>query len=118
MARIRSGASAATFSYWMPSVKLSLVGSFPSPSAALAQGKIAPSCSPYHSVVPTGTMPSASSESCSRRPTTTIRLGSESIVVSPNLCLIVTGKAPAAAAGAGRLLGGFASAAGEQAECE
>src|SRR4051794_40794758 len=82
----------------MPSVKLSLVGGLASPSAALAQGKIAPSCSPYHSVVPTGTTPRASSASCSRRPTTTTRLGSDLIVVAPNLCLIVTGKAPADAA--------------------
>src|SRR5215217_7795017 len=81
----------------MPSVELSLVGGSASPSAALAHGKIAPGCSPYHSVVATGTIPSASSASCSRRPTTTIRLGGEEIVVSPNLCTIVTGKAPAAA---------------------
>ena len=65
-----------------------------------AHGKIAPGCSPYHSVVPTGTMPRASSESCSRRPTTTTRSGASVIVVSPYLCGIVTGNASASAVGA------------------
>ena len=68
----------------MPSVKSRTSGFGASPSAASAHGKIAPGCLPYHSVVATGTMPSASSESCSRRPATTMRSGALVIVVGPN----------------------------------
>ena len=72
----------------------STVGSGASPSSSFAHGKIAPGCLPYHSVVATGTTPSASSASCSRSPTTTIRFGADSIVVEPYLWSIVTGNAP------------------------
>jgi hypothetical protein len=48
---------------------------------------------PNHSVVATGTTPSASSASCSTSPTTTIRFGSAAISVVPYLCRIETGKA-------------------------
>src|SRR6187431_3264332 len=48
--------------------------------------------------MPTGTVPSAISVSCSRRPTHTTRLGAFSIVVSPYLCLIVTGNADSSGA--------------------
>src|SRR6478609_3743749 len=44
--------------------------------------------------MPTGTIPSAIRVSWSVRPMQTTRSGAFSIVVSPYLCLIVTGKAP------------------------
>ena len=94
MPRMRSGRCAATFSIWTPSVLVSTVGALALPSSSVAHGKIAPGCLPNHSVVATGTTPSASSASCSRRPTTTTRSGCFSIVVEPYLCSIVTGKAP------------------------
>ena len=96
---IRSGRCAATFSICVPSVLVSTTGFGASPSSSVAHGKIAPGCLPNHSVVATGTTPSASSASCSRRPTTTTRLGCFSIVVEPYLCSIVTGKAPGSACG-------------------
>src|SRR6478735_8282547 len=50
--------------------------------------------------MPTGTMPSAIRVSWSVRPTQTTRSGAFSIVVSPYLCLMVTGKAPSSVPGA------------------
>src|SRR5215218_2234215 len=94
---MRSGRCAAIFSICRPSVDDRTVGTFASPSSSLAHGKIAPGCLPYHSVVATGTTPSASSASCSRRPATTTRLGSDLIVVAPYLWAMVTGKAPSSA---------------------
>ena len=76
---------------------VSTCGLAPAPSAASAQGQMAPGFSPNHSVVATGTTPSDSSASCSTRPTTTIRWGSAGMVVVPNLCAIETGKASEAA---------------------
>ena len=90
---MRSGCCAATFSTSMPSVLLRTVGALASPSSSSAHGKIAPGCLPYHSVVATGTTPSASSASCSRSPTTTTRFGAVSIFVVPYLWSIETGNA-------------------------
>ena len=47
----------------------------PAPRAAVAQGQVAYGCSPYHSVTPTGMVPSAITGSCSVSPTVTTRLG-------------------------------------------
>ncbi len=65
----------------------------PAPRAAVAQGQVAYGCSPYHSVTPTGMVPSAITGSCSVSPTVTTRSGSASMVVSPRSCSMVTGYA-------------------------
>ena len=97
-ARIRSGCSAAIFSNWIPSVSVSTVGAGALPSAASAQGPMMPPApSSNHLVEPTGTTPTARQSSCSLSPTVTTRRGSAVIVVSPNLCAMVTGNAPASA---------------------
>src|SRR4051812_10268748 len=82
----------------MPSVLVSTCGLGALPRAASAHGQIAPGFSPNHSLVPTGTTPSASRASCSTRPTVTIRFGSALMVVVPNLLSIETGNAAAAGA--------------------
>src|SRR4051794_7622783 len=83
----------------MPSVFVSTCGFAAPPSAASAQGHTAPGLAPNHSVVAVGTTPSASSASCSTRPTVTMRFGSAVMFVAPYLCGSATGKpvAPAAA---------------------
>src|SRR4051812_38984954 len=98
MAMMRSGRWAAIFSIGTPSVAGRTVGTLALPSAALAHGKIAPGCLPNHSVVATGTTPSARSASCSRRPATTTRSGWALMVVVPYLWVIVTGNALASGA--------------------
>lgn len=77
-------------------------GTAAEPSLSFAQGQIAPGCSPNHSVVATGTTPSASRASCSVSPVTTTRSGAAGIVVVPYLWSIVTGNvSPAAVVAAG-----------------
>ena len=79
---MRSGFSPAIFSNWKPSATLRTVG-FAPPSCSWAQGQTADGWSPYHSVVAIGTCPSASTMSCSVRPTTAIRSGADGTVVEP-----------------------------------
>ena len=73
---MRSGRSDAIFSNSKPSAVLSTVG-FAPPSSSCAQGQTADGCSPYHSVVAIGFLPSARTMSCSLRPMTAIRCGSD-----------------------------------------
>jgi hypothetical protein len=92
-AKMTSGSAAATFSKPI-SEAVPTISALPSPSSSRAHAQVAESCSPNHSVTPTGTTPSAKTESWSVRPTVTTRSGRCSIVVSPYLCAIVTGNGP------------------------
>src|SRR4051794_23019221 len=92
---IRSGVAAAIFSNSSLSTFVSTVGSDAEPTASFAHGPNRGSPSRSNQVVAaTGTTPTARQSSCSFKPAVTTRFGSVVIVVSPNLCLIVTGYAP------------------------
>ncbi len=97
VARIRSGASSATSCTGMPSESSYRSGASPPTSASSAsnQSEEPSSLPPQVSLVaPTGTTPRASALSWSVQPRVATRLGSDSIVVSPKACSMVTGKAP------------------------
>ena len=98
VARIRSGASLATSSIGAPSASSYRTGaSAPSSSTSASNQSEEPASLPpqVSLVAPTGTTPSASALSWSVQPRVATRVGSSSIVVSPNACSMVTGKASA-----------------------
>src|SRR5688572_20762196 len=96
VARIRSGASSATSSIGAPSASSYRTGaSAPASSTAASNQSVEPASLPPQVILvaPTGTTPSATAWSWSVQPRVATRVGSDSIVVSPSACSMVTGKA-------------------------